>query len=428
MAHGLPRKIKLAFIGQALVATLVISLGLLLGGLIVRQMHLHSLLQEQARALRAELARNPAAPLPSSIELTAHRVPRGAHVPGVPDHVRGASPGLHPFADDGTVIYVDQGPEDTLYLVYRPDLLNRAVFYTAAVALVLSLLVMYLSWWLTYRTSKRLVAPVAWLANEVKNWDPRQPDSEVLAPGRLPPEAGTEVEALAQSLRGLAGRIGDFVNRERDFTRDASHELRTPLTVIRVATDLLLGEPDLSVRQQRSLGRVQRAARDMEGVIEAFLILAREAEVAPQSERLRVREIVDEEVQRARPLLQGKPVELHVTDDGAPSLEAPPHVLNVMLGNLLSNAARYTESGRIDVHLRPDRLEVHDTGIGMTPDVLAKAFDPFFRLDHDRLEGKGIGLSIVRRLGERFHWPVTLDSVPGVGTVATIRFGAAAAD
>ena len=86
---------------------------------------------------------------------------------------------------------------------------------------------------------------------------------------------------LSRALTGLSERIGDFVQRERNFTRDASHELRTPLTVIRVATDLMLADPDLPPRMQRSLARMQQAGRDMEAVIEAFLILAREADVAP---------------------------------------------------------------------------------------------------------------------------------------------------
>lgn len=426
MPQGLPRKIKLAFIGQALVATLVISLGILLGGIGVRQILLHSLLAHEAAAFREAYRRDAAHPLPNTTMLTAYLAPPDGRGAALPEVLRGVSPGLHAFAPGGRAVFVDRGPQGSLYLVYDSSLLDRAVFWTATVTLLLALLVMYLSSWLTYRTSKRLVAPVSWLANVVSRWDPRQPDPAALAPDHLPAESATEVRRLAHALRGLARRVADFVQRERDFTRDASHELRTPLTVIRVATDLMLAEPELPARHQRSLGRVQRAARDMEAVIEAFLVLARESEVEPQSERLPVREIVDKEVERVRPLLQDRPVELRVVDDGAPDLFAPRHVLNVIIGNLLNNATRYTERGEIRVVLNPDRIEVHDSGIGMSSEALAKAFDPFFRVDPDQLEGKGIGLSIVHRLGERFGWPVTLASTPGEGTVAVVHFPAAA--
>lgn len=424
MPQGLPRKIKLAFIGQALVATLVISLGVLLGGIIVRQGLLHSTLRQEAAAFRTAHRADAAHPLPRSRSLTGYLVPPSGQGAGLPAQLRNASPGLHAFPDDGRVVYVDPDPSGTLYLMYDSRMIDRAVFSTAATSLLLALLAMYLTSWLTYRTSKRLVAPVSWLANVVTHWDPRQPDASVVSTERLPVDSAMEVRRLAHALRGMARRVAEFVQRERDFTRDASHELRTPLTVIRVATDLMLAEPELPPRQQRSLGRVQRAARDMEAVIEAFLVLARESEVDPQSEQLAVREIIEKEVERARPLLEGRPVSISVQDNGAPELFAPRHVLNVMVGNLLSNATRYTERGQITVVLAPDRIEVRDSGIGMDPDALSKAFDPFFRVDTERLEGKGIGLSIVRRLGERFGWPVSLSSTLGEGTTAVIHFPA----
>jgi signal transduction histidine kinase len=93
-----------------------------------------------------------------------------------------------------------------------------------------------------------------------------------------------------------------------------------------------------------------------------------------------------------------------------------------MLGNLLANACTFTERGHVEVRIERDRVVVGDSGIGMSADALQRAFDPFYRADPDNPSGKGMGLSIVRRLGERFGWPISLDSVPGRGTSATIRF------
>jgi signal transduction histidine kinase len=74
------------------------------------------------------------------------------------------------------------------------------------------------------------------------------------------------------------------------------------------------------------------------------------------------------------------------------------------------------------VRLSRDRIEILDTGIGMSAETLNRAFDPFYRADFSGVDGKGMGLSIVRRLGDRFGWPVQLSSVPGKGTLAVIRF------
>lgn len=422
MSHGLPRRIKLAFIVQSLIASILVTLGVLIVGLMVRQSLLQERLNYEADAFwRAHAADASYAP-PHGASLRGYLQRPGDDWAAVPEDLRGMTPGIHELPGYTTMVFVDQREGGTLYLRQDASLVNSAIFWTGGVSLLLALLVMYLSAWLTYRTSKRVVTPVSWLANVVAHWDPRNPDANALLPEALPGDSGMEVRRLSRALRGLAGRIGEFVQRERDFTRDASHELRTPLTVIRVATDMLLGDPELPPRMERSLARVQRAGRDMEAVIDAFLILAREAEIEPQSEEFPVRDIVQEEIDRVRPLLADRPIELIVTDRGAPHLFAPRRVLNVMLGNLLNNAARFTERGRIELVLADDRVEVRDSGIGMAPEVLAKAFDPFYRADPHRPDGKGIGLSIVRRLGDRFRWPVTLASTPGQGTTATIHF------
>lgn len=423
MPQGLPRKIKLAFIGQALIATLVIALGIGLGGITVRQLLLHERLQAEATAFWGAHRADPAAhPLPRNAFMTGYLERTEARNNALPEGLRELPSGLNTFMPRKSVVFVDRQPEGAFYLVFQPLLVDRAIFWTAVTAILLALLVVYLTTWLTYRTSKRLVVPVTWLANVVSQWDPRAPDAAGLAPEHLPDEVGSEVQGLSQALRGLAGRVGEFVQRERDFTRDASHELRTPLTVVRVATDLMLGDPGITPRAHRSLTRIQLAGRDMEMVIDAFLILARESELEPLREPFEVRDIVREEVDRIRSLLVDKPVELRVVDEGAPRLLAPPQVLKVMLGNLLSNAVHFTDRGQIELRLLPDRIEVRDSGIGMSPEAIAKAFDPFYRVDLSRQESKGMGLSIVRRLAERFGWPVTLTSAPGKGTTAVIRF------
>ncbi|MFD0739977.1 sensor histidine kinase [Lysobacter koreensis] len=422
MPQGLPRKIKLAFIGQALTATLVIVLGVGLGGLLVRQWLINERMDTEAQAFWDGYRADPAHPLPQGAMMVGYLERPGSSAPALPDGVRELPAGLNSFVAGNRVVYVDRRPEGTLYLLLRPLLLDRGILWTALSAALLSLWVVYLTTWLTYRTSKRLVTPVTWLAHEVSKWDPRAPDAHTLAPANLPDEAGSEVQALSQALSGLAARIGRFVQRERDFTRDASHELRTPLTVIRMATDLLLADPEMSARTQRSLSRIQLAGRDMEMVIDAFLILAREGDIEPVREPFEVRDIVDGEVARVQPLLADKQVELRVVDEGAPCLVAPPQVLRVMLGNLLSNAVNFTQRGQIELRLLPDRIEVHDSGIGMSAEAIAKAFDPFYRADFSRPESKGVGLSIVGRLAERFNWPVSLTSVPGEGTTAVIRF------
>ena len=276
--------------------------------------------------------------------------------------------------------------------------------------------------WMTYRATKRLFAPVDWLLREVSRWDPEQPDTRALSPERIPADVQGNTRKMAAALHGLGERVDAFIARERDFTRDASHELRTPLTVIRVASDLIAQDEGLSERSRRSLTRIQSANGAMESIMDALLLLARDRDVPLETEDFPVWDVVEVEVERIRPMLEGTSVTLDVVIESEPELHAPPRVLGVMLRNLLSNAVRYTDAGRIQVRLLADRIEVEDSGIGMDEATLASAFKPFYRLDA-AAAGAGLGLSIAQRLGQRCHWPLRLSSTPGVGTHATILFG-----
>lgn len=419
MAHGLPRKIRIAFIVQMAMASLAILLAFYVVALLFKYSFVQATLQEEARHYWSLYEASPAQPPPNTHVVRGYLVERGYSTLNLPPALRGLGPGFHELDAEGQMVWVDQREAGTLYLVFLRDQAMRTAVWFAVIPAVAALFTIYGATWLTYRASSRLVSPVAWLARHVSRWDPRQPDVAALAPDRLPADIQGEARQLARALHALGQRVEAHVARERDFTRDASHELRTPLTVIRVASDIALAEA-AEPRVVRSLQRIQRAARDMEAVVDAFLILARGEDVEPQSEWFDVCEVVYGEAENARSMLGDKPVELAVECRGQPRLFAPPRVLHVVLGNLLRNAVSYTDRGQVRVVVEDGAVEVSDTGIGMSADELAHAFEPFYR--GDRLQGPGLGLPIVRRLCDRFGWTVQLVSSVDAGTTATVRF------
>ena len=422
MPQGLPRKIRIAFLLQVVIVSLAVVAAGWVVSLSIRVGFIRSASQAEATEFFAQRSVHPDASLPHGRNFQTWFVPTGQAPTQVPKYIASLPPGHHELADHDMQVRVAPGQGGTLYIAYDQERIDRLMYVFAVLPIAVGLLAVFAVSLLTYRVSKRLVTPVNWLARQVAAWDPRDPDIDALAPHRLPADIGSgEARQLAQALHTLGERVEAFVARERNYTRDASHELRTPLTVIRVAADLLETESGLTARGQRSLQRIQRASRDMEAVIDAFLILAREADIEPQREHFAVSDIVAEEVDKVQPLLEGKPVALRIVKRAEPELHAPSRVLAVMVGNLLSNACQYTDRGDIEVRIEEDRVSVRDTGIGMSNETLQRAFDPFYRADQD-IGGMGLGLSVVRRLGERFGWPVVLESVPGSGTLATIQF------
>ena len=423
-ATGLRRKLWTAFILQLAAISFATVLGVYGASAVLKDVLIQRALGDEAGHYWQRLAADPAAPLPDTFNMKGYLLPPGADTGGLPAPLRPLDAGYHglPRAQGGALVLVEEGPAGRLYLEFKQEQVARLAFYFGAVPLAFVLVVIYLIAWVTYRLSRRAISPVTWLAGVVQRWDPKQPDVAELMPARLPIDVEGEVLVLATALHEFACRIARLVERERNFTRDASHELRTPLTVIRMACDVMQADGGLGPHATRSLGRIQAAARDMEALIESFLILAREGDTALPEEDFLVNDIVREELDRAEALLAGKPVTLRLDEQACFSLHAPSRALAVVLANLIRNACLYTEQGEVVVQVGPDYVRIDDTGPGIDADDLARVFEPFFRGGERKGAGHGVGLSIVQRLSERFGWPLTLESTPGQGTRATVRF------
>jgi CheY-like chemotaxis protein/anti-sigma regulatory factor (Ser/Thr protein kinase) len=135
-----------------------------------------------------------------------------------------------------------------------------------------------------------------------------------------------------------------------------------------------------------------------------------------------------------RPLADAKGLELRVVRSSA-SIETDPQLLEQMLRNLLVNAVRYTDTGRIVFGARRIgggvRIEVRDTGVGIPADRIDRIFDDFYRVEEQasRRPGLGLGLGIVKRISELLGHPVSVHSTVGRGTAffVTVPRGAPAA-
>ena len=94
----------------------------------------------------------------------------------------------------------------------------------------------------------------------------------------------------------------------------------------------------------------------------------------------------------------------------------------MLIGNLLGNAFSYTDAGRVTVHVGTRELLIEDSGVGIPEQQVQQVFRPYFRANNRRQGGHGVGLTIVKRLSDRFHWPVRVESRPGIGTRVTVQF------
>jgi signal transduction histidine kinase len=273
-----------------------------------------------------------------------------------------------------------------------------------------------LAWLLGVWMSRRVMRPVADLATQLRAFHGEQKRARL-----SPLFADDEVGQLAAALDDYADQLTDRVTRDREFNADVSHELRTPLAVIRGATELLLSQPDLSEKQLQRLKRIERATQQCADLTTALLMLSRNERGDGPTD---VRKLVELLAEANRINVGTKPVQVRVDGQSDVLVDAPEAVVSVALGNLIGNACKYTQHGEVVVTVLGDRVEVADTGPGISEEDAAHLFDRGFRgKSAEGSKGAGIGLAIVRRLCELYSWRVSIRPRTDVtGAIATLEF------
>ena len=217
--------------------------------------------------------------------------------------------------------------------------------------------------------------------------------------------------------------------RKDEFLAMLAHELRNPLSPIGAAADLLaMGRLD-AARVRQTSAVISRQVKHMTGLVDDLLDVSRVTRglITLDREKLDARRIVADAVEQVRPLIDVRRHQLtvHTPPEPAYVLGDQKRLTQVMT-NLLNNAAKYTPlDGRIVVAVELDggfvRMRVTDNGIGMTPDVLARAFELFSQAERtsDRSQGGlGIGLALVKSLVELHGGSVSAQS-DGIGAGST---------
>ena len=237
------------------------------------------------------------------------------------------------------------------------------------------------------------------------------------------PRSRDEVWRLARATNTLLAALAEIIESERRFTQNAAHELRTPLTVLRG-------------RLERALetGRIEEVRQALEATdallqrVEKLLALARaEAGQGLRLESVALDEVVVEAVEELRPLFDAKGLALHVdVSDAAVVVRGDTVALGMVVRNLLDNALKFTEAGRVHVLLRvaggEAELVVEDTGPGIPPEALPHVFERFFRSGAGlRKPGTGLGLALVMALVKWHGGNVRAENVPGGGARFTVR-------
>lgn len=260
-------------------------------------------------------------------------------------------------------------------------------------------------------------------------------DSEINAADAVASDLASLVldSRLMERERTLNARLRDLVDERRDMVNTLAHELRTPVTVQRMHLELLAEGTDADVAAKAWVA-IDRSARRIEDVIEDLMTLAKvgDSNTSLSLSSVDLSSMVREACDFLAPVASrtGVSLEMSVVDGLVITGSRPG--LHQVVGNLVSNAVKYTPAGgAVMVSLTPSHvaerggilLTCADTGIGISPDDLEHVFTPFFRSGDTRARdrpGTGLGLSIVDQVVKRHGGTVAAHSELGDGTIFSV--------
>jgi signal transduction histidine kinase len=215
--------------------------------------------------------------------------------------------------------------------------------------------------------------------------------------------------------------------RKTFFLNAISHDLRTPLNGLMLQADLAelsASGNDLETLQE-SLREIKASARTTADLLSSFLELARLdfSDDSNRESRFSPAEVVAQVINAARPLAERKGLEIHSEMPAGLQLRTDRIKLERILQNLVSNAVKFTERGRIEVRLttsgRDAALEVVDTGVGIPAEQIGTIFEEFYQVNNserDSTKGFGLGLAIARRLARQLGGGLEVESESGRGS------------
>lgn len=241
-----------------------------------------------------------------------------------------------------------------------------------------------------------------------------------------------EVKVRFKELQPIANVINQkneyVINSQKskdEFISNVTHEMNTPLTSIKGFAELIASG---NLDKQKTIKAGSTILNQSERLSSMIAKILRYSELDDDllpTYDLNISNVIKEHVLTYSPLFKDKKITFEQQIEDNVVLKTRHEYITEILDNLISNAVKYNKpKGSIKLTLTNRKLEVADTGIGIDREELTHIFSRFYTVDksHGENTGFGLGLSIVKKLCDRSHWKLTVDSTKGEGTVFTIEF------
>jgi len=333
--------------------------------------------------------------------------------------------------------------EDNIFNLKQKNLdsIGSVIFFIGVSSIFLLLLIIFGTSYISNRLAMSLTNPIFKLTE----------DAMLIGSGKLDhlPENKTsdELEVLTDTFNIMIGNIKK-ISAEKEFAEQSnryksaflanmSHEIRTPMNAILGIAEIQMQNNFISSDAKDAFNKIYESGDLLLIIINDILDLSKieagKLELLPCE--YDIPSLINDTAQLNRIRYENKPIifNLHVDENTPNCLFGDALRIKQILNNMLSNAYKYTEKGRIDFYVSSENksedeviliFSVSDTGQGMTKDQINIIFDEYTRFNTEANRttiGAGLGMSITKRLLDLMNGEISVESNPGEGSVFTVR-------
>ncbi|MBS7564841.1 GAF domain-containing protein [Mucilaginibacter sp. Bleaf8] len=251
---------------------------------------------------------------------------------------------------------------------------------------------------------------------------------DIKAAMQLRDEVNYAISRKATELRVLNEKLREAYAELDSFSYTISHDLKNPLTTIKSYSQLIARQADLEPKVRNMADRIQQGASKMQAMIEEVLQYSKVGQAKLQIKNIDMHKMLDD--LRDGLMVSAQNPNLVFNIESAPDIQGEETMVFQVFSNLLSNAVKYSQKSELPVvnvkGYQTDTdvvYEINDNGIGIPEQEHERIFELFSRAnDVEGFEGTGVGLSIVRRIMEKHHGRIWLESAPGSGSTFFVSF------
>ena len=223
---------------------------------------------------------------------------------------------------------------------------------------------------------------------------------------KLEPSSVSEFNDLNKAIEQLAERNYQVYSSQKEFTENASHEMQSPLAVFQSKLELLMQTKPLNEEQAALITDLANASKRMVRLNKSLILLTKiDNDQFLEKEPVSIRDTLQKLIQQYEFQIGQQSIHLHFSDANDITVEANKTLIEILMGNLLSNAIRHNiPNGRIDITLKDKELTVQNTGKASSLDT-NRLFQRFQKESSDA-NSIGLGLEIVKKISNLNHYSI----------------------